>query len=149
MLGTDPAVPVGDTTNPGTTAVGAVRTVGEAIPMHGVVPPTVTGARPTAGVLLTVSTIRGDRPLALATPGVLPLVLTTHGDGGLLMVGTVTTVPITEIRGTTVDLLITAVPTAAVPTAVAAPTTVEDLRLNPDALLPGWWLATMHLCGLP
>jgi hypothetical protein len=122
--------------------------------MHGVVPPTVTGVRPTAGVLLTVSTTRGDRPLALATPGVLPLVLSTHGDGGLLMAGTDTTVPITEIRGTTVDLPITAVPTAAVPTAAvptaaAAPTTVEDLRLNPDALLPDWWLATMHLCGLP
>lgn len=142
MLGTVPAGPAGDTTNLGTAVAGAVRTDGGVTPMHGVVPPTEAGAVRTDG----------GRPMDLTIPGVRPLVSTTLGDGTTLgvgdlpMDGTVTT----EILGTTVGLTTTVVPLAAVaPLVAVAPTTVEDLPLIPDARPPVWWLAAMHLCGLP
>ena len=115
---------------------GALPTDGEAIPMHGAVHPTETG------VLHTVTTIRGDLPLASTTRGVG----TALGGGGLLMDGTDLT---TEILGTTADLTTTVVPLVAVVHLVAGPTTVEDLQLNPDARPPVWWLVTMRPSGLP
>jgi hypothetical protein len=137
MLGTVPAAPFGDTINLGATAVGAVRTDGEEIPMHGAVHRTDTGVHPTdTGVHRTVSMIRGARPLASTTRGAG----TTLGVGGLLMDGMV---PTTVILGTTVDSTTTVVPQVA----VVPP--VEDLQLNPDARPPVWWLATMRRLGPP